>query len=83
MLRYFYGLVAVAGILFLYVWQQTQSVRLGYQVDNVRVECERLEQENKEWRLKVNRLISMERLDKVAQDNKLAAAEEKDIVYIK
>ena len=82
MLKYVYILIAVSAILFFYVWQQTQAVRMGYRVDNARLECEKIEQENKEWRLKVNKLMAMERLDKVARDKMLSAPEGKDIVYL-
>ncbi|OGS19346.1 MAG: hypothetical protein A2219_06855 [Elusimicrobia bacterium RIFOXYA2_FULL_50_26] len=82
-LRYFYLLLTIAFILSFYVWQQTQSMRLGYKVDALRGECEKWEQENYEWRLKVNRLISMERLDRVAQDNKLITPDDKITHYLK
>ena len=42
--RYFYWLFMAAFILSFYVWQQTQSIRMGYRVDNVRLECEKLDQ---------------------------------------
>ncbi|HBU68903.1 MAG TPA: hypothetical protein DEE98_00800 [Elusimicrobia bacterium] len=83
MLKYIYGLIILSAVMFFYVWQQTQSVRLGYTVDSLKTECERLEQENKDWHLKINRLISMEKLDKVAAERQLSAPEEKDILYLR
>lgn len=80
--RYFYVLLVAAFVLSFYVWGQTQSVRLGYEVDRMRRECEKWDQENRSVRLKVNCLLSMERLDKVAQDKKLVAADEKAIIYL-
>lgn len=80
--RYFYVLVIAAFVLSFYVWGQTQSVRLGYEVDTLRRECERWEQENRSWRLKVNCLLSMERLDKVAQDRKLVTPDDKVTIYL-
>jgi cell division protein FtsL len=82
-MKYFSWLFAAAIILGLYVWQQTQSVRLGYTVDTCKKECERWEQDNKTMRLKINRLLSMERLDTVAKDRKLIISDEKKIIYLK
>jgi cell division protein FtsL len=82
MFRYFSWLIFAAFILSLYVWQQTQAVRLGYKVDSIRKECDRWEQENRALRLQVNCLLSMERLDKVAQARKLVAPDPKTMVYL-
>lgn len=82
MFKYFSWLIAAAFILSFYVWQQTQSVRLGYQVGSIRKECETWEQENRDWRLRVNCLLSMDRLDKVAKDRKLVNPEEKNTIYL-
>ncbi|OGS34923.1 MAG: hypothetical protein A2293_06665 [Elusimicrobia bacterium RIFOXYB2_FULL_49_7] len=81
-LRWFYGLFTAAFLLSFYVWQQTQSIRMGYSVDTLRLECDKLIQENRSWRLQVNRLISMEKLDRVAQDRSLVIPLEKDVIYL-
>ncbi len=62
---------------------RTQSIRLGYSVDNCRKDCETWEQDNKALRLKINRLLSMERLDMVAKEKKLVTPDEKKIIYLK
>lgn len=80
--RYFYWLFIIAIVLFFYVWQQTQSMRLGYTVDNMRRECEKWEQENSAWRLDVNRLLSLERLAEISKQRNLAAPHEKSIIYL-
>jgi len=82
-MKYFGWLTVVAFVAVFYVWQQTQSVRLGYRVDNSNKECEKWEQDNKALRLKINRLLSMERLDAVAKENKLVNPDEKKIIYLK
>jgi cell division protein FtsL len=82
-MKYFGWLITAAIVLAFYVWQQTQSIRLGYAVDNYRKECEMWEQENKALRLKINRLLSMERLDAVAKEKKLITPDEKKIIYLK
>jgi len=80
--RYFYMLIIAGFILSFYIWQQNQSTRLGYRVDNLRHECERWQQEHKSWETKVIFLPSMERLDKVAKEKKLVSPNEKNIVYL-
>lgn len=82
MFRYFYWLIFTAFILSFYVWQQTQATRLGYRVDVLRRECEKLENENKNYRYKVNCLLSMDRLDRIAKDKKLITPDEKSIFYL-
>lgn len=81
-LRYFYILFFAVVIFLFYVWQQTQSMRLGYTVDALSRECEKLALENKNWELKVSCLLSMDRLDKVAKERKLTAPCEKNIIYL-
>jgi cell division protein FtsL len=81
--KYFGLLFALACVLAFYVWQQTQSMRMGYAVDNCRKDCEKWEQENKTLRLKINRLLSMERLDSIAKEKKLVTPDEKKIIYLK
>jgi cell division protein FtsL len=82
MLKYLKWVIVGGGVLVFYVWQQTQSVRLGYKVESLQRECDRWSQENRALRLRVNKLISLDRLDKVAQEKKLLAPEEKNIVYL-
>lgn len=82
MTRYFFGLIGVTFILSFYVWQQTQSVRLGYQVDNVRRDCERWEQQNQDLRLRINSLLAMDRLDRVAKEKNLITPSEKNTIFL-
>ncbi len=75
--------VVLGGILLIvYIWQQTYAVQMGYAVQNTQRECDRWSQSNRALQLQVNKLISLERLDKTAQEHKLAAPDQKSIVYI-
>jgi cell division protein FtsL len=80
--RYVKYLALITFVLLFYIWQQTESVRLGYKVDNLKKECERWEQENISLELKVNQFMSMERLDQVAKQKGLIHPQEKDIIYL-
>jgi len=75
-------IMLVGLVLGVYVWQQTQAVRMGYRVDAVRKECMHWENENQSLRLKVNTLLSLERLNAVAQQRQFVTPKEKDIVYL-
>jgi cell division protein FtsL len=81
-LRYFKWLLAAAFVLSFYVWMQTQSIRMGYKVDNLRKEYDKWEHENEVWRLKINQFLSLERLDQTAKQRNLTRPQEKDIIYL-
>ncbi|MCX5778366.1 MAG: hypothetical protein NTU66_04000 [Elusimicrobia bacterium] len=80
--KYLVWLVMAALVVVFYVWEQTQSVRLGYVVDTQRRECERWEQSNKELRVKINCLISLDRLDRVAKDKQLINPPQDRVIYL-
>lgn len=82
MIKYVSWVLLAAFVLSLYVWQQTQSVRLGYKVDTLRRECDRWEQENKALRLSVNCLLALDRLDRVAQEKHLINPDAKTTIYL-
>ena len=80
--KYLKWVIIGGGVLVFYIWQQTQAVRLGYKVEALRHECDRWSQADRALRLQVNKLISLDRLDKTAQERKLMPPEEKNIVYL-
>lgn len=82
MKRYISVVVLVAVVAAVYVWEQTQAVRLGYRVDALRRECEQREQTNKELRVRVNQLISLERLAQVARDRGLVEPPRDRVIYL-
>jgi cell division protein FtsL len=82
MIKYFYWIFGAAFLLSFYVWEQTQPVRLGYKVDNLRIEYEKWDQQNKALRLKINNLMSLERLDEAAKQKGLITPNEKTTVYL-
>ncbi len=60
------GVLALAGALF-YVWQHTQAVRLGYEIERLRETRAALEQEHKSLRLEIGQLRSLRRVEEVAR----------------
>ena len=82
MVKYFYWLFILAFLLTFYVWQQTQPVRLGYQAGSIKAECDKWDQENRDLRLKINNLLSLERLDTVAKQKNLAVPDKNSVIYL-
>lgn len=82
MFRYFAGIIITGIVLGFYIWQQTQAVRLGYRVEEMKREADRWGQENASLKLKTERLNSLERLDQFAKDRKLVLPDEKSVIYL-
>ena len=81
-LKNFYWLILLAFILTFYVWQQTQADRLAYKVESLEKDSEKLEQENDNLRLRINHLLSLERLNQVASEKKLAAPDKSKCIFL-
>jgi len=60
------GLVILAAAL-LYVWQHTYVVRLGYEIERLRMRHATLVQENKGLRLEMGQLRSLKRVEEIAR----------------
>lgn len=80
--KYLSWLVVAALAAGVYVWEQTKAVRLGYEVDTMRRDCERWEQTNKDLRVKINCLISLDRLDRVAKEKQLVNPPQDRVIYL-
>ena len=68
--------------VFVYLWQQTTAVRLGYKVSELQNEYERINAENDSLRHKINSILALEKMDKIAREKNLYKPDEKEIVYI-
>lgn len=60
------GVLVLAGALS-YVWQHTQVVRLGYEIERLRETRAVLEQERKALRLEMGQLRSLRRVEEIAR----------------
>ncbi len=65
-----------------YIWQRTQNIRLGYEVSDLRFQCEKLTQENINLQLRISSYLAMEKLDTVAKEKGLLVPDDKDIIYL-
>lgn len=74
--------VSVILCVFIYLWQQTTATRMGYQVSDLQMEYERINAENDRLMLKINSILSLEKMDEIAQEKNLFKPDEKLVVYI-
>lgn len=68
--------------VFVYLWQQTTAVRLGYKVSDLQAEYERINSENDSLRLKINSILALEKMDRIAKEKNLNKPNESSVVYI-
>lgn len=80
--KIFKWLTIVGLVLAFYVWEQTQNMRLGYRVEEIKHECEKWDQDNANLNLKLRKLMSLERLDEFAREKKLVVPDEKKVIYL-
>lgn len=67
-LRRFLLLVLFFCTALIYVWQQIQVVRVGYSINQLKLQIEERENENRSLRVKLNNLGSLERVEKIAKE---------------
>lgn len=62
------GLVILfLGNLTFYIWYQSESIRLGYQIHELEMKVENLKEEIKRLETRKEALLSLERIDRVAR----------------
>lgn len=60
--------VAAVALLLLYVWERVEIVRVGYQIERLKVKKVTLERERDELQVKLSALTSPERIARVATE---------------
>ena len=60
--------VAAMALLLLYVWERVEIVRVGYQIERLKVKKVALERERDELQVKLSALNSPERIARVATE---------------
>jgi cell division protein FtsL len=82
MRKSFLLIIFIAFSLFVYLWQQNTSIRLAYKVSNLQTEYDKINSENDILRLKINSMLTLEKMHKVANEKGLSRPDEKSIIYI-
>ncbi|MBI5555681.1 MAG: cell division protein FtsL [Elusimicrobia bacterium] len=82
-LHRFLFLVLLFCTALIYVWQQIQVVRVGYSINQLKLQIEERENENRSLRIKLNNLGSLERVEKIAKERlKMINPPSENIIYL-
>jgi len=69
-------------ILTLYLWHQTEIIRLGYEIGELEKEALHLREEVKKLETIKSSLLSLERVEKIAKEElKLVEPKEEQVIY--
>jgi cell division protein FtsL len=64
------------------MWQQNTAIRLAYKVSNLELEYDKINSENDSLRLKINSILALEKMDKIAKEKNFSKPNENSIIYI-
>jgi cell division protein FtsL len=78
----FFLVVFLIITVFAYLWQQNMSMRLAYKVSALQSEYDKLNSENDALKLKINSILALEKMDKIAKEKNLSCPDEKHVIYI-
>jgi cell division protein FtsL len=67
---------------FVYLWQQNTAIRFAYRISNLQAVYDKISLENDFLKLKINSILALEKMDKVAKEKKLFRPGKNSIVYI-
>jgi cell division protein FtsL len=74
--------VLIILILTFYIWHQTESVRLGYEINRLEEKVQKLQIEVEELETTKSSLLSLEKVEKIAKEKlKMTKTTEEQIVY--
>ncbi|MDD5491337.1 MAG: cell division protein FtsL [bacterium] len=79
----FLFLVLLFCTALIYVWQQIQVVKVGYTINQLKLQIEERENDNRSLRMKLNNLGSLERVEKIAKERlKMINPPPENIIYL-
>lgn len=82
-LHRFLFLVLLFCTALTYVWQQIQVVKVGYSINQLKLQIEERENENRSLRVKLNNLGSLKRVEKIAKERlKMINPSAENIIYL-
>ncbi len=82
MYKPFVAVICIIFGVFVYLWQQTTAMRMGYKVSEMQGEYERINAENDSLLLKINSILALEKMDRIAKEKQLSKPDESSVVYI-
>lgn len=61
-------ILVVLGLLTFYIWYQTESIRLGYQIGEIEAQNAALREEIRKLETRKAQLLSLETIDRIARE---------------
>lgn len=75
-------IVIVMFVLTFYIWNQTESIRLGYDIGKLEENLQTMKKEVEKLETKKSSLLSLERVEKIAKEKlKLEKPKKEQILY--
>ncbi|MDR1696247.1 MAG: hypothetical protein LBR69_06450 [Endomicrobium sp.] len=74
-------ILAALGV-FVYIWEQTAAVRLEYKVNSLHSQYDMINAENDSLKFRINSILALEKMDRIAKEKNLFKPDEKSVVYI-
>jgi cell division protein FtsL len=78
----FLAVVLIILSVFIYLWQQNTSTRFAYKISSLRAEYDKINSENKSLQMKINSILALDKMHKIAEERNLFKPDENSIVYI-
>jgi cell division protein FtsL len=75
-------IILITSSILIYIWQQNTSISYAYKVSSLQAEYDKINSENESLKLKINSILALEKMDKVAKEKNLSPPDENSIVYI-
>jgi cell division protein FtsL len=68
--------------VFIYLWQQNTSTRFAYKLSSLQAEYDKISSENKSLQMRINSILALDKMHKIAEEKNLSIPDESSIVYI-
>ncbi|MDR1400979.1 MAG: hypothetical protein LBI98_01525 [Endomicrobium sp.] len=75
-------IITITLSIFICLWQRNATVRYAYKISRLQVEYDKISSENDFLKLKINSMLALEKMDKIAREENLSIPDENSIVYI-
>jgi cell division protein FtsL len=78
----FFFILLLVISFFVYLWQQNTSIRFAYKISALQTEYNNIISENDNLRLKINSMLALEKMYKIAKERNFVVADGQNTVYI-
>ncbi|MDR0820797.1 MAG: hypothetical protein LBN19_04745 [Endomicrobium sp.] len=82
MYKSFLAFILIILSVFIYLWQQNTSTRFAYKLSSLQTEYGKISSGNKSLQMKINSILALDKMHKIAEEKNLSIPDESSIVYI-